>query len=586
MKNSKLKKLIAVVASVVLLIGVAVAFTVMADSETIAPVYTDEVGIAALNISYKAQTELAFAVLDNENAELAEGETREVYLLFFNADPDAAGELDGETLYRKAVARKTAAGTVKVDGVEHLLFYSNGVKANDLFKNVYVCPVVVVRGESDTTYTRGYTVANNGALDYSARACSVAGYARQKIVEAAQGADISSDQLALYSNILRYANSAADKSASAVKGDEFVVVNGGGYIFGLDVAQLNVTSYADDAKLALTAAPKNADGEYFLSWSDMYGNTVSSSRTITIDAHNDIGYVLYTAIYGDASASPYDSAITFDDYALGSVVDLTPPTSAGELSSGYKNHKATVDAFEFENRVWWTLNSATSLYELTKKSTVDVVENTLGKALQLAKPANTFMPQQKVNNTMDDTANAVEFDLRVAELNNTGRGIRVDLVANGFTFTLAVRTYYDANTDEYTVKLGSIATGLNGSTSTKYVFNESLSENATPVETDANAIGYSLGESIDSCTIRCVIDDSGAAPVAKAYVNGELVFIGTGAKTGSWNYGYFNTASTAYTKGGVVINQMKLQLINGGSTLANDTVATYELDNILFVNER
>ena len=83
-----------------------------------------------------------------------------------------------------------------------------------------------------------------------------------------------------------------------------------------------------------------------------------------------------------------------------------------------------------------------------------------------------------------------------------------------------------------------------------------------------------------------MIDDSGAAPVAKAYVNGELVFIGTGAKTGSWNYGYFNTASTAYTKGGVVINQMKLQLINGGSTLANDTVATYELDNILFVNER
>ena len=586
MKNSKLKKLIAVVASVVLLIGVAVAFTVMADSETIAPVYTDEVGIAALNISYKAQTELAFAVLDNENAELAEGETREVYLLFFNADPDAAGELDGETLYRKAVARKTAAGTVKVDGVEHLLFYSNGVKANDLFKNVYVCPVVVVRGESDTTYTRGYTVANNGALDYSARACSVAGYARQKIVEAAQGADISSDQLALYSNILRYANSAADKSASAAKGDEFVVVNGGGYIFGLDVAQLNVTSYADDAKLALTAAPKNADGEYFLSWSDMYGNTVSSSRTITIDAHNDIGYVLYTAIYGDASASPYDSAITFDDYALGSVVDLTPPTSAGELSSGYKNHKATVDAFEFENRVWWTLNSATSLYELTKKSTVDVVENTLGKALQLAKPANTFMPQQKVNNTMDDTANGVEFDLRVAELNNTGRGIRVDLVASGFTFTLAVRTYYDANTDEYTVKLGSIATGLNGSTSTKYVFNESLTENATPVETDANAIGYSLGESIDSCTIRCVIDDSGAAPVAKAYVNGELVFIGTGAKTGSWNNGYFNTASTAYTKGGVVINQMKLQLVNGGSTLANDTIATYELDNILFVNAR
>ena len=187
---------------------------------------------------------------------------------------------------------------------------------------------------------------------------------------------------------------------------------------------------------------------------------------------------------------------------------------------------------------------------------------------------------------MDETANSVEFDLRVAELTNTGRGIRVDLVANSFTFTLDVRTYYDANTDEYTVKLGSIASGFYGSTGTKYVFNETLSDDAAPVETDENAIGYSLGESVDTCTIKCVIDDSGAAPVAKAYVNGDLVFIGTAAKTGNWNYGYFNTKLNGYVKDSVAIDTMKIQLVNGGKTYANDTIASYEIDNILFVNER
>ena len=157
MMNSKNAKLIAVILSAVLLICATVAIAAMADSAESGPVLTtDKLGIASLNISYKAQTEVAFAVYDGLDAP-AEGVTREIYLLFFNSDPDADGEKNGYQLYRSAVARKTSAGNVTVNGVECLLFYSNGIKAKDIANDMFACPVIVEKGAGETTYTRGYT---------------------------------------------------------------------------------------------------------------------------------------------------------------------------------------------------------------------------------------------------------------------------------------------------------------------------------------------------------------------------------------------------------------------------------------------
>ena len=156
MKNSKIAKLLAISLSLLLLVGVAVMISATAEDATEAQVvYTDKVGIASINLSYKAQTEMAFAVYDG--LEVAEGAKKNVYLLFFNSDP---GDISAEELYKKAVARKSAAGTVKLDGVDHLLFYSDGIMANNLAKSLYVCPVVietVVDGDSYTyNYMRGY----------------------------------------------------------------------------------------------------------------------------------------------------------------------------------------------------------------------------------------------------------------------------------------------------------------------------------------------------------------------------------------------------------------------------------------------
>lgn len=606
MKNSKIAKLLAISLSLLLLVGIAVMISATAEDATEAQVvYTDKVGIASINLSYKAQTEMAFAVYDG--LEVAEGAKKNVYLLFFNSDP---GDISAEELYKKAVARKSAAGTVKLDGVDHLLFYSDGIMANNLAKSLYVCPVVietVVDGDSYTyNYMRGYGMKKADAdYDYTARACSPVSYARQKIIDAmASGVELNPEDALLYSEIISYAAAALAKQGEVLVFEESTLVVNGGTIGnvtdGATTQTVNVKDYPAGATVTLRAEAKNAAGEYFLRWEDINGETVSTERVVFgAPVHNDLGYVLYNAVYGGASESPYASVVDFENLSVLDGENYVTPTNPLVLPvfvEGKTANNSKVDIFNtttkeavlnLTNRCHYEADaSAEGGYKIKGQTIITLDDDTYAsgdKNLTINATSTLGSYSQTIRNYTNANASAVEFDLRVNSFSQEGNFTRfivyseVDSATKRYQFTVNVAIFGN-EADGYTLKVGSMRTTTAGD----QWYNETSNPLAIPV-TDASLVtGYKFDSLDEIFLIKVWVDDSGAYPVAYISVNGQQMFCGAGTSINvngaPKSTGYFNNVYAGYSAGASKIGYMN-QFFYGG------VGGSVTLDNVNFTDK-
>lgn len=578
MKNSKFTKIIAVFASIVLLVGVFAAVTAMADAEAEAtpPVYTSEVGIISMNVSYQARTELAFAVKDG--GALSDGaKSREVYLLFFNSNPDENGDLNGKQLYQNAVYRKSSSGTVKVPGESEgaLLFRSNGILARDLAKDIYVCPVVVERFENGVVeYTRGYTTKSVDGADavYSSRACSIVTYARQQIeFKDSFGAG----ELELYSNILLYSSAIANKEGVSGNDNGWFIVNGGSITKsgdGYNQYKISANEYAADQTVLIRALPMY-NGEYFLYWKDVYGNIVSTDRIYDAPTHNDIGLAIYTSVYGTAEQSAYCSVYDFDSAEAGDLIVFDMPEESP--SGGYVNYTNTVGNFIYADRVFFQSSESGALEVLTRTAPKITNDNGDGE-LVLGKNNTKFSPMQTLTPDVGLNSRSFEFDLKVSDLQSDKTNMRFVIYSDGngadVQFTMTMH-FFKGENGAYKVYVGS------RKSSSQYLFNRTADDALyTPLlcnmtsTTPSSEVKYYAAESEDEIlSVKYVIDDSGVAPVARVYINGELMFIGSGAAINTYANGYFES-STGYAAGLAAINKVTIQCdtkFNGTATLDN-----------------
>ncbi len=614
MKNSKIVKLIAVSLSVLLLVGVSVMISAMADDTPV--VYsesTDKLGIASYNLSYKSQTEMAFAVYE-ELPDVAEGGSREIYLLFFATNPDESGIAPAANLFNNAMARKTSAGTVKIGDVSHLLFYSNGITARNLAKDLFVCPVAVdkvplAEGEGYTyTYTRGYTqkqtVDDTVETVYEARNCNPVDYARQKVREltivladeSLSNADRKnhSATLAVCSSVINYAADALKRIGEELPaGDSTLIVNGGSIDKckdGFGTISINVKDYPEDATVFLRAEAKNANGEFFIRWEDIGGNTVSTERIFAnAPVHNASGYVVYTAIYGSAADSIYSNTIDLENIvtkdADGNFVAVSSPLVENAVDSAkptenivrrqFFNSTTQECVMELVNRCRYEENTT----NFTGMTTHTLENSSYGSDdLNLKIEATNGANAQTFYNTRT-TSSAVEVDIQINDIKAEGNFTRLTVLANGPTNELAYRLYiniavYGNETDGYTLKIGSF-----GTSSTSF-FNETDNPDATPVTDPALVTGYKLSSLDEIVTIKCEIDDSGAKPTARITADGQLVFTGSGKEfklnNTTYSFGCFSSVSDS----GYAANQT--YITSFAQHYHTNILGAITLDNITF----
>lgn len=596
MKNSKFTKLIAIVASVVLLIGATVAIAVMADSAEPAPVLkTDKLGVVGINASYDAQTRMAFAV-ENKLDAVAEGVTRDIYLLFFNADPDANGEKDGYTLYKNAVARSSQADVMK-NG--NLIFYSNGIMAKDIANDMFVCPIVVEKSADSATYTRGFTkrvADDNSAVTYTyeARACNLLTYARQKVIETTTAINKETDevkmtklygQLSLFSNIIAYSKAVSNKGGATDTLTSTLTIEGGVIIGsnadGAGYFETTVTGYSSDT-VTVRAEAKNADGEYFLYWQDIFGKVVSTKRIYSAPVHNSIGITKYTAVYGAKNDSYYAATVDFEstsNEALDADMFYDPAnigsyTSANDSQAGATYLKANdveingvkenydtayIGDLMLQNRYYIDATTKEAIYSNVLK----IVSNNGDNSLHMAKDSKYFMNLQKLKNT-NENANAIEFDMQFStDLVTTDNVLKVAFTANSYKITFVIGVTGNA-ANGYEVRVGF----LNG---TKVAYGTADNATAVPSTSASSAVVYKLSSLDEVFTFKAVVDDSGSAPIARAYINGNAMFCGAGTKISTFANGYFSSIKN-FVSGTAKITETSLQLdraFDGGVTIDN-----------------
>ncbi len=639
MKNSKIAKIVAIALSVLLIVGVSVMISATADDAQMGPVVKSEgFGIASLNLSYGAQTEMAFAVYDGLEP-VAEGGSREFFLLFFSSDPDTSdlGELSADKLYERATARKESSGTVKIDGVSHLLFYSNGLMARELANDIYVCPIAIEKlptadGEGYTyNYIRGYTekvLAEDGVTatyNHTARICNPVAYARQKVLEiSARLAEIEalyeteltatekrtleieeiniSKTLTLCSSIISYASASIEKLGGTLDFDKVLIVNGGSMDVtkdGIKSISVNVNDYPADATVLLRAEAKNAEGQYFLYWEDVNGNVVCTERVFAnAPVHNDLGYTVYTAVYGSASESAYANTLDLENLVTkdndGNYVAVNPDrlveqveaTSAttSRITRSFYNSTTYTKVMDLVNNCHFVADSSSSTgFSLSGETLMTLVDDSYGsgdKNLKIESTSTSASFYETIFN-QSTGSNAAELDLQINEVIATAAGgnfTRLQFVGYGPSGAQAYR--FDVSiavsgneTDGYVLKVGSVAVG------TVAVYNETTDPGATPV-TDASAVqGYKLSSLNEIVTIKCVIDDSGTVPSATVSVNGTQVFCGNATKN-AYNYGYFATFTSAkYTANSTYIYSFREYYYSGAK-------GALTLDNITFFDEQ
>jgi hypothetical protein len=313
--------------------------------------------------------------------------------------------------------------------------------------------------------------------------------------------------------------------------------------------------------------------------------------------HNDLGYVVYTAVYGSSAESPYAGVVDFENLAVKDASDnfvtpvnplVDPVFVEGKTANNSKLdvfHMTTKDAvLHLTNRCHYVADaSAEGGYKINGQTLITLDDDTYAsgdKNLTINATSTLGAFYQTIDNYTNANAAAVEFDLRVNNFSAEGNFTRFiiesqpdGVVTYSFTVNVAI---YGNETDGYTLKVGSMRTTAAGD----QWYNETSNPLAKPVTDASKVTGYKFDSLDEIFLVKVWVDDSGSYPVAYISVNGQQMFCGAGTSinyNGPQTTGYFSNISE-YKANSSKISCMKQHYYSGvGGSLT--------LDNVTFMNK-
>lgn len=199
MKNTKNLRIVTIVLAVALAICSVAMVCVSASTVIPGGEETDYIKVVSKNASYKAKTELLYAVeVDEASLDMSNSDT--VYMLFWNSAQTGSNAYTFETAsYRVYNKYKETQG----EHAGRYIFASDGINACDISKTIYARPAVkfvdFVDGELKVSYKYGELV------EYS-----VADYANEMLAKD----NLDEKHVKLYNALLTYGEEAkklADK---------------------------------------------------------------------------------------------------------------------------------------------------------------------------------------------------------------------------------------------------------------------------------------------------------------------------------------------------------------------------------------
>ena len=487
--------------------------------------------IESANVAYNDMLQLAFTV-KSENLD----EGAEVGIIAWEADV---------TEFTVATAFYATFTSSEKDGYTY--YKTRGIAAPEMDTPIYVAACYRV-GEGEITVVQD-------PVKYS-----VLQYAGTRLT----ATNVTAKQAELYQDTIEYGMA----SDAVLEGEEE-------YAF---VKAVNGTVGSAGAKIGgwlgkevlLRAEAKNANDEYFIKWIDADGNTVSTDRLAYVTVEKT-GITEYTAVFGSAADSIYDSTYNFENLN-GSLVALpTPnlakePTDAAYNTTYYKNSwkvsktlaNLSVASYmapktEKIDGVNTLVKGEDGLYSIAAKDVYSIYESLDGdKELAIDRD---LCPVGYTNSFTSKSGNiyqAVEFDISFDTLTRTG-------IFNSFNITLK-----DANS-----KTVAIRTNLDMSGSKVVTFSDQKATNAennagrTPFPTKAEA---AVGATI---TVKAVINTADASMTL--YANG--VNLGT-LPLVSW--GAYKNSTTFTMSENITISTIGINCESGNG---NDI----RIDNVTFL---
>ena len=252
----------------------------------------DTLAIEYANVAYNKMTQLAFTIKGTP----ADG--AEVGLAYWGYD--VTGE---KTLANATLTFENAT----LDGKTYWL--TPGIPASEMSKKVTVAPV---------TKNADGSVAIAGALfEYG-----IYDYVNDRLADN----NVTDKQMKLYTNLVKYGNSAEKVINKANPTIPYVIAENGE--FASNGKSLYLASAGD--KLTLRANTINADGDYFLYWTAPDGSKIYDRVTsATAGAAN----ATYVANYCAKADSAYGGNFSFDALAAGQL-SLVPSTIGTPALSG------------------------------------------------------------------------------------------------------------------------------------------------------------------------------------------------------------------------------------------------------------
>lgn len=269
----KTKKILAILISCLLLIGVAVGFTASAADET-------TVNIVAANVSYDGATRILYTV-DTQN--LASG--NKVQIVFSSDENVAApsGKLDAAA-YEFVSA---SFGNVTVGGKTYKAVYSDGFEPAEINKKVYAIPVVTDAGDN--------VVATGNKVGFS-----VYDYLMTRLA-----GEYTPEQYLLYVATLDFSGS-VQNAEKITEGKDPAYGYADAY-YGLKIVNadgsVTTQNFREPTSYEIKA-PKGYNGKLFEKFTDENGAAYEEANfnllTVSVDK---LGYTTVKMVYGDTEIS-------------------------------------------------------------------------------------------------------------------------------------------------------------------------------------------------------------------------------------------------------------------------------------------
>ena len=226
MKKTRFMRALAVLLTLVLMLGVAVGVSAATEADD------GSAAIVSKNVELEAELSLVFAV---DPANVVEGDT--VYLLVWSY-----ARQSGDYTFDNASQAHESFATANVNDVANALIFKTDKIAVDMFQHTFYVRTCIVRGEEK--------------IYGEVTPYSIETYALQRLSET----NVTEAQAELYYNVLRYALAAdAVLNDGAQVSDNYVIFVADGMTFG-NGAKI-ATVWNGQKPFADSCVVKNADGD-------------------------------------------------------------------------------------------------------------------------------------------------------------------------------------------------------------------------------------------------------------------------------------------------------------------------------------